>query len=130
MNILVTMAAIAFTLGVGGQEVWTVQDPAIGFEHVSHEIAEVIVEQPAQPAQCVSAPIEWADGSPTLGGYDTWVFTGGVETGQVRLAVVGRFVWVATGYLGNQPPASWDMVIWSVEVFEGDEAVKVCLPTN
>lgn len=122
MNILVTMAALAFTFGIGGVEAWTVQDPAIGFEHVPHEI------QVVQPAQCLTAAIEWVDGSPKLANSLDRVRSGGLEPGEIRLAMVGPFIWVAVGYPGNQPPDSIDMVVWSVEVFPGDEVFTVCLP--
>jgi len=120
MNILVTMAAIAFTLGIGGQaEVWTVTDPPVGFEHVPHE---TVIEQ---PAQCVTAGIIW-DGSPRLENGLDWVYDGGIEPGMIRLTIVGRYVWVAVGYTAQTD--SRDMVIWSVPVVDGDEQVTACLP--
>ncbi len=125
MNILVTMAAIAFTLGIGGVEVWTVTDPAEGFVHAPHEVVEVIVEQ---PAQCVTADITWVDGYPMLANSLDRTYTGGLEQGMIRMSMVGSYVWVAVGYVGNQPPSSIDMVSWSIPVVEGDEQVTACLP--
>ena len=122
MNILVTMAAIAFTLGIGGQaEVWSVTDPSVGFVHVEHTV------QVEQPVQCVTMPITIEGGSPKLGGSDTQVYTGGLEPGMIRMSMVGYFVNVAVGYPGDQPPSSAEMVVWSIDA-TGLSEVTVCLP--
>ncbi len=122
MNILVTMAAIAFTLGIGGVEAWTVQDPAVGFVHVPHEV-EVV-----QPDQCVTAGITWVDGYPKIANSLDRTYTGGLEQGMIRMSMVGSYVWVAVGYVGNQPPSSIDMVSWSIPVVDGDSEGTACLP--
>ena len=123
MNILAAMAAIAFTLGLGGQaEVWGVTDPGVGFVHVEHTV------QVEQPAQCATAQITTdGDGYVKLAPSDTWVLTGGLELGQVRMSMVGPYVNIAVGYPGNQPPSSAEMVVWSIDATDLD-GVTVCLP--
>ncbi len=122
MNILVTMAAIAFTLGIGGQaEVWGVTDPGVGFVHVAHEV------QVEQPAQCATAQIITDGQFVKLAPSDTWILTGGLELGQVRMSMVGHYVNIAFGYPGDQPPSSAEMVVWSIDATDLNK-VTVCLP--
>ena len=125
MNILAAMAAIAFTLGIGGTtEVWGVTDPGVGFVHVAHEV-QVQIEQ---PGQCATAQIATdSDGFVKLAPSDTWVLTGGLELGQVRMSMVGHFVNVAVGYPGDRPPSSAELVLWSIDA-TGLDKVTVCLP--
>ena len=123
MNILAAMAAIAFTLNIGGAtEVWGVTDPGIGFVHIEHEV------QVEQPGQCATAQITTdGDGFVKLAPSDTWVLIGGLELGQVRMSMVGHFINVAVGYPGDQPPSSAELVLWSIDA-TGLDKVTVCLP--
>ena len=118
MKIFAGMAAIAFIMGITGQEIWTVEDPVIGFEYV----AEVV----EQPEQCLTAQIETDGQFVKFGNSDDWILTGGLEQGRIRIALVGKFVWVATGY--DDAIDSIDMVIWSVPVEPGDDSVTICIP--
>ena len=114
MKVLVAMAAIAITLGLNGTaEIWELPtDPEQNWVQVA---APASVDERA----CVTIPIHGdEEGFLFLGPESEFTHTGGLDVGDVRVALIGPFLNIAFGQSGV---SSWDMVLTSIDVSSMDE---------
>ena len=118
MKVLAMMAALAITLGLNGvAEIWELRPDQNWVQSTA-----ALAPAPTEERPCVSIPI-YTDADGFLSApYSEWVYTGGLEVGDIRASMVGRFLNIAFGQSGV---SSWDMVLSSIDV-TGMDKVTIC----
>ncbi len=132
MRFITALLAIAITITTGGvTEEWVLDDdPALTWVRtiateapVTTTAPVVHVDHTAERA-CLIVPIHTDDeGFLFLGPESEYTHTGGLEAGDIRVGLIGRFLNIAFGY--TNLVASWDMVLSSIDV-TGLTEVTIC----